>query len=54
MLLELVPVDTVMDWLLSKPIGFQLLWVEPFASWEDKSIFPSVNNAKANKKVQLL
>jgi len=49
MLLELVPVDTVMDWLLSKPLGLQLLWVEPFASWEDKSLFPSVNNAEANK-----
>jgi len=51
MLLELVPVDTVMDWLLSKLKGLQLLWVEPFASWEDRSLFPSVNNAEANKQV---
>jgi len=52
MLLELIPVDTVMDWLLSKPLGLQILWVEPFASWEDKSLFPSVNNAEANRKVR--
>ena len=51
MLLELIPVDTVMDWLLSKPMGLQILWVEPFASWEDKSLFPSVNNAEANRMV---
>jgi hypothetical protein len=49
MLLSLVPVDTVMDYLLSKPLGLQILWVEPFASWEDKSLFPSVNNAEANR-----
>jgi hypothetical protein len=49
MLLSLIPIDTVMDWLLWKPPGLQTLWIEPYASWENKSIFPSVSNAEANK-----
>jgi hypothetical protein len=48
MLLSLIPIDSVMDWLLWKPPGLQTLWIEPFASWEDKSVFPSVSNAEAN------
>lgn len=48
LLLSLIPIDSVMDWLLWKPPGLQTLWIEPYASWEDKSVFPSVSNAEAN------
>jgi len=50
MLLSLLPIDSVMDWLLWKPPGLQTLWIEPYASWENKSVFPSVSNAEANKR----
>jgi len=50
MLLSLIPIDSVMDWLLWKPPGLQTLWIEPYASWENKSVFPSVSNAEANKR----
>ena len=49
MLLSLIPIDTVMDWLLWKPQGLQILWVEPYQSWEDKGRFPSVSNMDANR-----
>ena len=54
MLLSLIPIDTVMDWLLWKPQGLQILWVEPYQSWEDKGRFPSVSNMDANKNTSEL